>query len=200
MTSRGSAMSFVIWHRAKRDAQQQLRLSSDPRLNSSLRQFADPMSAKFQSKSTAALWALGLIPAEDLPDIAVDAMMQGHDSKALVELAGLTRHELEDAPKLFARALEGMGEGRMDKPEALRRYACMVSASILASEVTPYDGARRLWRAQLDAEIPHSHELDPFVYAASEMEDRPEDKAFFESAIREEAKRWVETGTGSIPA
>lgn len=42
------------------------------------------------------------------------------------------------------------------------------------------------------------HELDPFIYAESEAEDRPSDREFFRTAIVNEATRWVRTGRGSV--
>jgi hypothetical protein len=35
------------------------------------------------------------------------------------------------------------------------------------------------------------HELDPFIYAESEYESRPEDRDHFTREIREEAARWA---------
>jgi hypothetical protein len=65
-----------------------------------------------------------------------------------------------------------------------------VSDSILAGEISPLEGAKRIWNATL-AVNPHGwHELDAFIYAASEADSRPEDQEFFEKAIVEEARRW----------
>jgi hypothetical protein len=49
------------------------------------------------------------------------------------------------------------------------------------------EGAKRIWQATLNAELNGFHDLDGFIYAASELEERPEDKALFEKAIIEEA-------------
>ena len=57
-------------------------------------------------------------------------------------------------------------------------------------KVTAQDGAKEIWRATLKARIDGFHELDAFIYAASEMEDRPQERNLFEKAIMEEAKRW----------
>jgi len=62
---------------------------------------------------------------------------------------------------------------------------------ILNGEVTPYDGARALWEASLAVRDRSFHDLDSFIYASSEYHNRPEDRAMFDTAIVEEAKRWV---------
>jgi len=80
----------------------------------------------------------------------------------------------------------------MLKTDALRKYAKQIATSILTSEVSPLEGARLIWRATLKAGVQGFRELDGFIYAASELEDRPQDKELFEKAITEEAKRWSE--------
>jgi hypothetical protein len=148
------------------------------------------MTAAFDLKSIQAQWVLGLIRSDDLPDIATQALSGGIESKSLVELAGLAGNETHEARKLFDQALSELGCKGMEKTDALKRYAKIVSALILALEITPLEGAKRIWRATLNARIDEFHDLDGFIYAASELEDRPEDKALFEKGIIEEARRW----------
>jgi hypothetical protein len=147
------------------------------------------MSPKSDLKSIQARWVLGLISGEDLSGIATDLLCQGVESESLVELAGLSRNE-GGASALFERALDELGCGAMEPTDALKRYAKAVSASILASETPPLDGAKRIWRASLSVGAHGWHDLDPFAYAASEAESRPEDRELFERAIIEEARRW----------
>ena len=144
-------------------------------------------------KSIEALWVLGLISTDELPELAMQVMAQGLESKSLVELAGCSPSESDDIRRLFNQSLrEITGKRRMLKTDALRRYAKQISTSILTTEVSPFDGAKLIWRATLKAGVQGFHELDGFIYAASEMEDRPKEKGFFEKAIKEEAKRWSE--------
>ena len=79
----------------------------------------------------------------------------------------------------------------MEPTDALKRYAKVVSTSILAAETPPLDGARRIWRATLYVGAHGWHDLDAFIYAASEAESRPEDRQFFEAAILKEARKWA---------
>jgi hypothetical protein len=147
------------------------------------------MSTEADLKAIQARWVLGLVSGEDLPTIATTLLSQGIESKALVELAGLSRTEA-GAPGLFERALDELGCIAMEPTEALKHYAKAVSASILACETSPLDGAKRIWRATLYVGAHGFHDLDPFVYAASEAESRPQDRELFERAIIDEARRW----------
>jgi hypothetical protein len=149
------------------------------------------MNSEFDLKSIQSRWTLGLIPVDDLPDIAAVAVSKGFESKSLLELAGLSRGETDEVRKLFELALNELGQQVMSETDALKIYAKLVSTLILESEVTPLEGAKRIWRATVDARVEGFHDLDPFIYAASEMEDRHDDKPFFEKAIMDEAKRWA---------
>lgn len=148
------------------------------------------MITKFDLKSVQAQWILGLIFTDDLPEIAAKALSAGIESKSLVELAGLAKSETRDAGNLFEQSLSELGCKSMEKADAVRYYAKIVSVLILASEVTPLEGAKRIWQASRRLNSMDFHDVGAFIYAASELEDRPEDKALFEKAIYEEARRW----------
>jgi hypothetical protein len=148
------------------------------------------MKTNFDLKRTEASWTLGLIPVDDLPNLAADAVAQGFESKALIQLAGVAPVEAQEASSLFQKALRELGVGTMLKTDALKHYAKEVSNRILNSEVTPLEGAKDIWRVSLKTRISGFHDLDPFLYAASELEERPAEKEFFEKAIMAEAKRW----------
>jgi len=61
----------------------------------------------------------GWLHAEDLVDVAVQALLDGWDSPSLRSLAGLIEVDLRDAPELFARALAEVGLFPLSKREAL---------------------------------------------------------------------------------
>ena len=147
------------------------------------------MSLELDLKSIQTRWVLGLIHGSELPGLATDLLCQGIHSKYLHHHAGLSPNE-GGAIALFEQALDELGCGFMEPTEALRRYAKAVSTSILASEVSPLEGANLIWQAKLHVAADGFHDVDPFVYAASEAETRPQDRDFFEQAIVEEAKRW----------
>jgi hypothetical protein len=138
-----------------------------------------------------AAWVLGLLVADDLPEIATMALQAGADNSWWRQLAGQSSPRMVDASDLLQRALEDDGKPIPDKRSAALRYASCVSRSILARTITPYDGARAIGRAYTVVDEAPFHDLDTFVYAFSELEDRPADKQFFENAILEEAARWA---------
>jgi hypothetical protein len=144
-------------------------------------------------KSIQAQWVLGLIPTDRLPDLATEAISAGIESKSLVELAGLDPAETDEARRLFEDVLNEIGYEGMAKAEALRAYATAISASIVKSEIAPFEGAKKIWQATLHVGLTSFHDLDAFIYAASEWEDRPQDRSMFEKAIIEEAVRWSGT-------
>jgi hypothetical protein len=140
-----------------------------------------------------AKWVLGLLIPEAIPEIAQDALVEGASSPTVLELAICKPDEKDAISKLFLRYLAESGAGSMSKQDALRHYAREISASILSDKITAYDGAKLLWQASINAGETGFHEIDPFIYAASEMEERPNDWDFFVTAIRDEARRWYST-------
>ena len=147
-------------------------------------------------EACAAAWTLGLLVRDSLPAVAVAALERGLDNQPLRELAGLTQPEMADAPRLFEAALDALGIGFPDKRVAVQRYAKPVCEAIVAGKVTPYDGAKALWIAVRALDHEEWADLDPFVYAASEWEDRVEDRPFFDKAILAEAQDWLDQNLG----
>ncbi len=138
-----------------------------------------------------ALWELGLLGVERLPEIALQALEAGVDSPALRMLAGLMGSEREEASKIFKQALKELRLPELSRQSAARVYAIEISKQILNGEISPQDGANKLWAASIQVKDPDFHELDHFIYAASELESRPEDKDFFNAAILKEAQMWA---------
>ena len=150
------------------------------------------MTPSFDLKIVQAEWVLRLIHTDDLPSIAIQALSSRIESKSLVQLAGLSREELPEARDLFERSLGELGCKDMSKTDALKYYAKKVSTLILETKITPLEGARRIWQATLKSGSNEFHDLDGFIYAASEIEDRPKDKSLFEKGIIEEARCWID--------
>lgn len=131
---------------------------------------------------------LGMISPEEVIAIATDALVLGSDSPSLRELAGASTFQVDDVPRLLEQTSRELGFRELTKEEALIAISADICEQITSGEVRPYDGAKCIWRTVVGSEAPHHHELDPFIYAASELESRPADKEFFENAIREEAR------------
>lgn len=137
-----------------------------------------------QLAGIAAKEVLGLVGPEDLLSAADAALDEGLDSPALIALAGA---DTSEAGALFDRAL---GELKVSKPsprEAIIRIAYDVATEIVSGTVAPYAGAKRIWELTLCVPTVRIPELDPFIYAASEWEERPEDRIHFEQGIMSEA-------------
>jgi hypothetical protein len=89
---------------------------------------------------------------------------------------------------LFEAAMTELGCTPMSPREAALTYARWICERIVLDQLTPYEGAKAIWNASLQAADDEPFpELDPFIYAASEFEDRPEDRRFFDAAIRKHA-------------
>lgn len=146
--------------------------------------FRDPQTA-------VAMWTLGVTVSADLSSIATTFLADGLDSPSLRGLAGMTPSDDGDLEALWTDALRELGLVIPDKPAAAILYAQCVSRLILSGDTKPYEGAKIIWQASLAVSDPSFHELDPFIYSASEYEERPEDHAFFEAMIVQEAEQWV---------
>lgn len=139
-----------------------------------------------------ALWVLGFLPDEKLPqEVGIKALESGMDTETLRMLASLSPHEAFEAKDLFEKMLSEFGLPAMSRADAARTYARAISKQIVDGQLSPSAGANRLWDASLRVNDPDFHDLDPFVYAASELESRPEDAGFFNSEIMREASEWI---------
>lgn len=131
---------------------------------------------------------LGLLAEEAAVKFAETAISEDCDLPALIELAGLSSPEYSSALSLLDEVLSQAGRGQMTKSDALRQYAQDISRIMLGGEVSPIEGAKRIWQATLSADLDDFHDLDGFIYAASEADDRPAEMKTFEKAILEEAR------------
>jgi hypothetical protein len=143
----------------------------------------------FDPRQVESEWLLGLISDAELPNLATNALCQGFDSEALLMLSICEPTETYEIRKEFEKFLSESGGG-MSKKDALRWYTKHISTLILASEIPPLVGAKCIVQASLNAAQADFHEADGFLYAESEIEERPTEREFFENAIIEEAKYW----------
>jgi hypothetical protein len=133
----------------------------------------------------AARLVLGLAGPENLPVAADTALRGGLVSPALIALMDADPSE---ARALFDRALDELKVSKPSQREAIMQLAHDAAAGIVDGTVAPYSGAKRIWELTSCAPTVRIPELDPFIYAASEWEDRPEDRAHFERGIISEAR------------
>jgi len=138
-----------------------------------------------------ALWRVGEIRTDQLPRIACDLLSTGLDNNELRMLAGLTAINIERAPELFEKIIDDTGYSVMPVVQATRIFLQFVAKKIVSGEIEPYQGARLIFAVVVRAGVGDFHDADPFIYAADEYEERPEDRKFFEAKIIAEAKQWL---------
>ena len=140
----------------------------------------------FQSK-----WLLAQLSRKELQETIyeiVDTQQDGWLILDGIEESLLTKEEIDN---LITKFFEARNSGELSKLQALEIYTTHFANQILSKAIEPYLGARAIWKASSKAKIVGYHGVDPFIYAASEFEDRPGERSFFEAAITEEAKQWV---------
>ncbi len=94
---------------------------------------------------TAARIALQLLPIEDLPEIARQALCQGLDSHALRMLAASGPDEFpQELQRLFTRATQELGVAIPDKVSAARALLLLYLRDIAQAKVPPAQGVRQI--------------------------------------------------------
>ena len=139
----------------------------------------------------ASKFVLGLLRSDDLVGVAVQALEDGCDSRSLRVLAGLTEAEVDEAKATFDRVLSELSVAVPSKRDAVILLARKIAREILVGATGPYVGAKQIWNLTLRAPDEDLPELDSFVYAASEWEDRPEDRGAFDEGIAAAAREFI---------
>ncbi len=147
----------------------------------------------FDLERAEMLQMLGILSKEKLLQMAKDAVTGGCDDPAVTQLSMFALNEVDEINAQFEKIKIQCDKEAMSMLSALRLYAKEISTLILSGAISPREGANMLWRAQINSRMETFHELDGFIYAASEMDDRPEDSVLFEEGILKEAKRVIET-------
>jgi hypothetical protein len=136
-----------------------------------------------------ALWRLGLLRSTQLPAVGLSLLSSGVDSRSLRMLAMTEPGDNDEAVSLFENMLKAFNTAEMSKRDAAMRYAKWVASQITAKRIDIFSGANLISDAALRVDDDSFHDLDALVYAASESEDRPEDREFFSSSLLTEALR-----------
>lgn len=140
----------------------------------------------------AGLWALGLICPSRLPAIAETLLAEGCDVPALRRLAA-EEPGSGSTGQWFEKAMQSLRGCAFGSARAAATYLIHRLATRIASGAAPaYLGAKAIWEISLATGEDALEEAHPFIYAASEYEDRPEDRDFFSRAIVEEARLLID--------
>jgi hypothetical protein len=129
----------------------------------------------------AILFAAGLCPSDDLPDLAAAALTEGRDSPALRELAGTPRTDVRVARDLFIAALEELSVP-LPAPDDREPLAYLIAAEIADGHIDPVEGARIIWyHCWHPMGAPSSWSV--FVNAVDDWDDYPEYRTECEKTI-----------------
>jgi hypothetical protein len=139
---------------------------------------------------------LGITRSDALRQVASTALADGWDSPSLRALAGSTASD-PDARVLFERALSELGLSMPTAREAVMVLAHHVAAKVLQGTITPYEAAQRISDLSLRLPVDDDRlpQLDTFIYAASEWDDRPEDVNVFAEGVVAAARDLLESST-----
>ena len=129
---------------------------------------------KMDMKDASGFYVMGHFRGDDLPPIATDALAEGFDSASLRVLAGEMNPAMSDAGPLFERSLAEIGLRLPTKQEAALIIGKHYARRILRGDLTPYEGAVRIWYNVSNRLSAPCQVLLHFVGAASEIEDIPE--------------------------
>jgi hypothetical protein len=140
--------------------------------------------------TAAALHALKRLTPEQVLAVAHAALEAGVWADALGELAAWDSPYSADVYPIFDRALAQLGIPFPSPREALTTVARDYARRIISGELTPYEGARRIWwEAALEPEADPS--LRVFIGLASEHEDCPQFRPQYDAEIIDEARQLV---------
>jgi len=119
---------------------------------------------------------------------------RGCDTPSLRILAGLTESNTEEARGVFYRVLSELKVEMPGRRDAVMHLTREIAKEILAGTMDAYVGAKQIWEITLRATDEDFPELDTFVYAASEWENRPKDRKIFTEGIVAAARDLVKSG------
>ena len=145
----------------------------------------------------AAKHRLELLLSDELPAAAARVVQLGIVSPALEELAALRPSYTEEAQVLFRDALRELKLEVPNERDAVLLIAREIAAEILAGHVSAKAGARRIWDARSRAWSASVPELDTFIYADCEWDERERDSDLFTQGVIEAARDLVGGGSGS---
>src|SRR5262249_17538264 len=141
----------------------------------------------------AAEWRLGRLAAAEVQPLAVMLLEQGFTGPSLLELAGTPAFALGSGLRgTVERAFAEAGFVLPTGEEAGLVLSREVARAIVEGRVEPYEGAQRLWTLAHDIGEQNFDRVASFIGYASEIEDHPESRAFYEPRIKEEAARFLE--------
>ena len=143
-------------------------------------------------------YVFGKVLPEDIPDLAVEAIVDGYDSPSLRRLSGARGCDSEEIRSLLIKALHELELPLPSEEEAALSFAERIASEVLKGNVAPYEGARNIWH-EIYVKFPMISQLRVFVGLASEYEDDIKNRASYESQIMEECEMFIQHSSGTHP-
>ena len=135
-----------------------------------------------------AQWLLGMYPVNDIPEVFAQAMVEGHDGPAILELASFHQPDKRDIrDELFDKALGEIGYESISKHDAVMIILKEWLGEIADGKCPPREGMARivdqlLHGEGLDEEVKEyvgdSYGIEKLVgnyYGYDDLEERPDE-------------------------
>lgn len=137
-----------------------------------------------------AAWELVLdeVRAEELPGLAVDALLRGVDAPTLSALAGQPARDVRTSRDLFRLVLEELGIELPSHDAAVWNLVRSSARAIVEGSLSVDAGVQRIERWAWPLSIEDSGDLRVFVALADELAEHPEARAELEHHTRIEAE------------
>lgn len=145
-----------------------------------------PLDIKF----LRALDALCLLNSSDLVRLANASIVKPIDN-LILEIALCDPEDHVSIESIKTKLFEREGLGKFEKYDAIKYFGLIVCKDIIKNRIDAIDGAKELSRVLIASDLEDFSYFDPFVYAASEAESRPQELDFFRKAIKKEAERLI---------
>jgi hypothetical protein len=124
-------------------------------------------------EAAEAQWTTERAITMNLPDLAVEAMEGGWDSRSLRLLAGmLPRDDARDIRDTFLSAAAELGRELPGRSDAAKRLIKLYASEIVEGRLTPYEGARLIARLGYDLSEGVQDQVMTFVALEDEHSGR----------------------------
>lgn len=137
-------------------------------------------------------YIFGLVLDEDVPSVAANALVEGHDSPSLRMLAGIGLSDVDSVRQLVYKSMKELGIPVYSKEQAGLVLAHAIAKDVVDGRLDPYEGAKRIWIDIYDA-VPSLAQLDSIVGMAGEYEDDEAHREAYADMMRMECRDLVRT-------
>ena len=136
-----------------------------------------------ESTSFAARRSLDLVDRAQVVAWAVGKVAAGEHEPLVLELATLFSTEYDRVDHLVAALALHLGSGELSEYRSAMLSAAWVARQLGQGSMEPIEAARSIWR--IATLVPVSrNDLTPFIGLASEWDDDPESRSYYEEEIR----------------